>query len=239
MVNLDQTNGIVFKVIKYSESSLILDIFTKNHGLKSYIISGVRNARSKQKANLFQLLNILTFTAYHGHVEKLVRIKEANYYYKYQELGIEIIKTLVATFLLEVSRNTIREKEENLPLYQFIESSLIKLDKLEKNQINTFYLNYLIELSSYAGFAPMNNYNKSENEFDLQNGKFVAESTISNYILSKEASEQLHLLLDKKMNFTCTKVQRNDLVDNLLLYYSLHVESFKKIKSIEVLRDIF
>jgi DNA repair protein RecO (recombination protein O) len=42
-----KTRGIVLRAIKYSETSVIADIFTEQFGLRSYIISGVRTSKSK------------------------------------------------------------------------------------------------------------------------------------------------------------------------------------------------
>ena len=49
---LHKTNGIVLKVIKYSESSIISNIYTERFGLQTYIVNGVRSAKAKGKAGL-------------------------------------------------------------------------------------------------------------------------------------------------------------------------------------------
>ena len=46
---LIKTAGIIFQTKKYSESSLIADIYTEEKGLRSYIISGVRSKKGKGK----------------------------------------------------------------------------------------------------------------------------------------------------------------------------------------------
>ena len=43
----ESTNGICLHHYKYSESSVIVKIFTEKFGLKSYIIKGVRSKKSK------------------------------------------------------------------------------------------------------------------------------------------------------------------------------------------------
>ena len=44
----ESTNGICFSY-KYSESSVIVKIFTEKFGIKSYIMKGVRSKKSKNK----------------------------------------------------------------------------------------------------------------------------------------------------------------------------------------------
>ena len=127
-MSLRNTRGIIFRSVKYSESSLILDIYTLDFGLKSYIISGVRKSKTKNSASLLQLLNIIEFTFYPSEADKLCRIKEYHVYHKYANITYEVIRTSVGIFMLELSRNSIKEREENNKLYHFIESNLIQLD---------------------------------------------------------------------------------------------------------------
>ena len=53
----ESTNGICFSY-KYSESSVIVKIFTEKFGLKSYIMKGVRSKNLKI-ANILHSLNIV------------------------------------------------------------------------------------------------------------------------------------------------------------------------------------
>ena len=51
---LIKTRGIVFRAVKYGETSVIADIFTEEKGLCSFIGGGVRSARARMPFNLFQ-----------------------------------------------------------------------------------------------------------------------------------------------------------------------------------------
>ena len=55
----ESTNGICLHHYKYSESSVIVKIFTEKFGLKSYIMKGVRSKKSKNKLNILHSLNIV------------------------------------------------------------------------------------------------------------------------------------------------------------------------------------
>ena len=56
---LNKTRGIVLHHIKYSETSIIATIYTEVFGRQSYIIKGIRNKKSKIKANILQPLFLL------------------------------------------------------------------------------------------------------------------------------------------------------------------------------------
>ena len=56
---LIKTRGIIFKSIKYSETSLILDVYTEELGLQKYIISGVRSKKARTTAGMLQIMSLL------------------------------------------------------------------------------------------------------------------------------------------------------------------------------------
>jgi len=62
--------GIVFRKLPYSETSVIVDIFTLEHGLMSYIISGVRKARARTSASVLEVMTVVDMLAYHSEKKK-------------------------------------------------------------------------------------------------------------------------------------------------------------------------
>ncbi|MFA4853518.1 MAG: recombination protein O N-terminal domain-containing protein, partial [Bacteroidales bacterium] len=61
-----KSRGIVLHSIKYSDSSLIVKIYTENFGLQSYILRSARNRKSKMKVGIFQPLALLNFVVSHN-----------------------------------------------------------------------------------------------------------------------------------------------------------------------------
>jgi DNA repair protein RecO (recombination protein O) len=51
-----KTKGIVLHTVKYSETSVIVKIYTEKLGLVSYIVNGVRSAKSTAKASMMRPL---------------------------------------------------------------------------------------------------------------------------------------------------------------------------------------
>ena len=106
---LIKTKGIVLRNLKYGESSLILDIYTEDFGLNSYIVSGVRNKNSKSKSGGLQLMSLVEIVAYHKNKKALYRIKEFNFAHIYKRIPFEILRSSVGTFMIEILKNTLKE----------------------------------------------------------------------------------------------------------------------------------
>lgn len=234
--------GIVFRSTKYSESSLILDIYTREKGLRSFIVSGVRTASKKNnKASLYQHLNILDLVAYDKD-DKLARIKESRLDHHYQTLASNVIRSSVGLFILEICKNAIREREENIELFDFIHSRLLLLDMDPELNLGLFNIKFMLELSEHIGFLPINNWHFDTPYFDLYNGKFTANPE-EKYISSKEVSAAISMISHMSINglsvLSYSKDLRSKIIDDLVIYYRLHIEQFKELKTLEVLRAIF
>lgn len=233
--------GIVFRSTKYSESSLILDVFTREKGLRSFIVSGVRSSKAKNKASLYQHLNILDLVAYDKD-DKLARIKECKIEHYYKKLSYDVVRSSIGLFILEVCKNAIREREENIELFDFIHSRLVLLDSDEPLNLGLISIKFMLELTQYIGFMPMNNFHFDNPYFDQYNGKFIPMES-EKYISSKDVSAAIsmidHMAVEGLTVLSYPKELRNQIIDDLVVYYRLHIEQFKELKTLEVLRTIF
>lgn len=129
---LHKTRAIVFKVTKYSESSVIIKAYTELFGLQSYIINGVRSAKGKSKAALYQHGNLLEMVVYHKQEAGLLRISECGFAHVYENLPFNIVKSSLLIFYLEILNKIVKEQETNDPLFDFLFEIFIELDQTEK-----------------------------------------------------------------------------------------------------------
>ena len=207
--------------------------------MRSYIVSGIRSKSSKTKAGLFQLMSILDLIAYDKGDDKLARIKEVRLAYHYQQLPFDIIKSSIGTFMLEVSRQSIKEKEANPDLYQFLEGWYAYLDQTDASILNAHLL-FLVQLSAFIGFQPDPNYQEGS-IFDLLEGRFETEAH-SAYFIDKEHSAIFYNLLNSDIRaiqeLNLNGSQRRVLLESLITYYRLHIDAFQPLKSMEVLREV-
>ena len=60
-----KSKGIVLRSIRYGEADRILDLYTRDAGLVSAIVKGIRRTKSRFGARL-EPLSCVDFVAYHG-----------------------------------------------------------------------------------------------------------------------------------------------------------------------------
>lgn len=234
-----KTRGIVLHSIKYSETSVIAKVYTEKLGLQSYMVKGVRATKSKSKAAMLQPLTLLEMEVAHRENKQLQFIKEFRRAFVYQSIPFHTVKSTVAFFLLEVISKTIREHEPNAELFEFLFESLCALDAEEKLNPD-FHLIFLLQLSRYLGFAPHGNYSERNCFFEMSEGVFTTEASGINMLDKKESlllSNLLSLNLFENSAFKTSRLERKQMLKNLLKYYRLHIENFN-LKSPEILEEV-
>lgn len=236
-----KTRGIILRNLKYGETSLIVDIFTEEKGLASFIISGVRKKKAKVNASLMQLMTLVDMVAYHRDDKDLHRIKEIKPAYIYTKIPFDFIRGSIGLFMTELAKKSIRESEENKPLFDFLYHSFVYLDQTE-NPIHNFHLKFMLELTVYLGFLPSGIQTESQPYFDLQNGCFTEQEPLHAYFLDPTLSGILSQLLeintDDVHQIPIDRVSRNLMLDKLLIFYKLHIENLPEINTHQVLRDV-
>ncbi len=234
------TKAIVLTSLKYGDTSLITRAFTASDGLKSYMLKGVLSSKKgKLKTAYFQPLTQLEIVANHKNKGTLETIREAKVSYHYQSLHSQITKNAMTQFLAEMLSNSIHEEESNLGLFEYIEASLQWLDV--NDEISNFHLHFLLNLTRYLGFYPDTNAINS-NYFDLLEGEFTNEPSLNPILSGKNLiyfKKVLGINFDEIHNIKMNKVNRQELLKSLVLYFELHLQGFRKPKSLAILNEVF
>ena len=219
---IHKTKGIVFRFVRFRESSIIVTIFTELFGLQSYIVNGARSASSRNKMALYQPMTLLDLVVYYRDGANINRIKEAKCLHPSHSLSTDIRKASMCMFLCEILNKTVKEEAEARAVFDFISDSLLTLDHQEKNYEN-FHLLFLIKLSRYLGF-----------------GAYTAAEIGGTRLFGTETEAVLERLLNSEYTSIgrITSDQRREILEALLRFYATHVDSLGEVKSVHVLRDV-
>ncbi|MBT8314134.1 MAG: DNA repair protein RecO [Maribacter sp.] len=234
------TKAIVLSSLKYGDTSLIVKAFTLSDGLKSYLLKGVLTSKKgKLKTAYFQPLTQLEMVANHKNKGTLESIREVRVTYHYQSLHSEIPKNAITLFLAEMLCNSIQEEERNEGLFYFMESALQWLDT--HTEITNFHIYFLIDLTKYLGFYPETT-NTSGTYFDLLEGEFTDTRSLNPNISGENLNlfkRFLGINFDTLQSVKMKKTNRNQLLQSLVLYFELHLQGFRKPKSLAILNEVF
>lgn len=227
--------------MKYSETSIIADIYTEKRGMRSYLINGVRSKKARVSASLLQIMSLVEMVAYDRQEKGLNRVRELRAAHVFHSLPFDVRKSAVGLFMAEMARKAIREPEENSRLFSFLFRSFQFLDETTASIAN-LHLCFLLELSAFLGFVPAEDWSLEAPFFDLQEGVFAAAPPAHVHYLREAESQVLYQLLDKRLEncheLSMPRQQRKSLLLHLIDYYRLHIENLPEIHAHVVLEEV-
>lgn len=233
---LVSTCGIVLSQTDYSETSLIVKVFTELYGLQSYIVKGVRRKGSRIKRNLFGPLSVVDLVAYTKENSGLHLVKDVVCHKQYPNIASDIRKSSVLMFMNELLYRSIPGEMPDPRMFRFIMNSIERLESQDV-KIAWFPIQFSLDLVEQLGFQINNDYSEYNKVFDLQEGSFTAIQPLHPYFLNPPLSGALsHMLDEREESFPdIDHTGRTMLLSRILDYFRLHLSSFGEMKSQQIL----
>jgi DNA repair protein RecO (recombination protein O) len=231
------TSAIVLKTIRHGDNSMVLKVFTRSHGLRSYMVrTGVRKG---VRMAMLQPLSRLELVVTEDPERDLNNVREIRVEKPYTRLPYDPVRGTLALFVQEVLYKVLRQESADDLLYGFVEEALEAMDGLE--DVRHFPLLFLIQLSGHLGFQPAPP-EAGEDHFDLKEGYFLPGDAPHGHTLAPPLSlvlaRLLPLLVHAPVLPPVPLEHRRQLLDHLLLYYRLHVAGLDELRSPAVLHQV-
>jgi DNA repair protein RecO (recombination protein O) len=236
------TQGIVLYHIRYSDNSIIVNIYTREFGRQAYIMHISRRKKAPGKIGIIQPLFLVDLTAYQKDTREVQVIKEIVNQPVYQNIPFDVVKSTQAIFIAEILSKTLREQESVPDLFQFITNALLFFDLAEEGIAN-FHLWFLVRLTDYLGFKPDIRRIGFRSWFDMRTGSVVPYQPSHPFFFPPEATGDFCRLASLKINewklLKLSHEMRSYLTVKLIDYYQLHFEHLGEVKSLKVLQELF
>ena len=239
---LTKTQAVVLHAIRYGETRLIVDMFTRSFGRLAFIVSIPKTPKGKVKKQFFQpltLLEIETDMRPNMQLQKLNDVRLASPFFS---IPFDPDKLAISLFVAEFLYYALRSEQRNEPLYDYLETSILWLDG-QQSRFSNFHLVFLLRLTRFLGFYPnLDDYSNGD-YFDLRESVFVRNPPVHRDFLHPEEAQKVQLIM--RMDFPTMHLfrmshqERNRLLEISLKYYRLHLPDFPEMKSIEVLKALY
>jgi DNA repair protein RecO (recombination protein O) len=233
---LAKTKAIVLKNTNYSESSVISKMYTREFGLRTYMINGVRKGKSAIRPSMIQPLSLVQLDVYEKPNASINRIKELKNIPILHNIHADMLKKTIALFLIEILNYSLEEELCELELFDFVEGEILNLENEEV--IATFPIEFLLSFSHFLGFQPQGRFSDSTPYFNLHEGIFVPlqDERCTDLNISKAISGLLSQSNEPKGMLPAKT--RRECLNAVLMYYQTHIARSKQIKSVDILTEL-
>lgn len=239
---LTKTQAIVLHTIKYGETRIIVDMFTRTHGRLSFIVNIPKSIKAKTKKQFFQPLNILEIEVDVRQKVQLQKLSDVRLASPFSSIPFNPHKLSISLFIAEFLYYALRSEQQNALLYDYVESSILWLDSQDDRYAN-FHLVFLMRLSRFLGFYPNLEHYQTGDYFDLRESMFLPTPPLHRDFLYPQEAEKVQLMMRMDYPtmhlFKMTHQERNRLLEVTITYYRLHLTDFPELKSIAVLQELY
>ena len=239
---LVSTRGIVLHSTKYSDTSLIVKIYTELRGTQSFIIKGAFSKKSKMRASWFAPLSILHITYLERREDGLNYLKDVTREKATAEQPFDPAISSILLFYNELLYKLLYDAGPDDALFHFILQELallnIGVNGNAKVNVSDCPIQFLLRLSSILGIRPQDNFTDTNCYFSIEAGIFRAYRLDDNLDLTVEESRYLHQLLAEDEGVATSRNLRNALLQHLIQYYIMHNEHIRQLESVDILAAV-
>ena len=239
---LTKTLAIVLHSLKYGETRMIVDLFTKTHGRLSFMVSIPKTSKARIKKQLFQPLTLLEVETDIRPKAQLQKMSDVRLASPFTTIPFHPHKLAITLFIAEFLFYALRSEQRNEPLFDYITNSIQWLDS-QTDRFANFHLVFLMRLSRFLGFYPNLDDYQPGDYFDLRESIFCNTPPLHHDVLHPTEAEKLQLMM--RMDFPTMHLfrlshqERDRLLEVAVVYYRLHLPSFPELKSLAVLQQLF
>ena len=242
------TDAIVLRTVNYSESSIIVTLFSKESGKITLMAKGARKPKS-QFAGQLEPMNILNINYFYKDGRNIQLLKNSSFIEDSMDIRENFDSLNYGLTIVEILDKLLHENDIDPIIFRL---SIRIFSTLKSAQINydIVFSFFLLQLSVRLGFMP--ELNKCCNCFiDLETAKFdehrgelicnncVYEGKINFSVGTiKLLQALLKTHIDNLYELKYDDQNLNEL-DSFLDYYSkFHLEGMSQVKSIKILREL-
>ncbi len=233
---LHKTRAIVLRTFRHGDNSVVLKAYTEAFGARSYIVR--TGKRSAVRPAHLQPLTLVELVVTERAEREMHHVQEARLEKAYPGTSPDQPRALVLLFAQEVFYRTLREEAPDSALFS---GAILLLDEIgTSDKPGNLPLLLLVRMAKHMGILPEPPL-PGDDRFDLREGRFFQGRPQHAFCMEPAIAQGFAMVLHTASTgapLQLGNVVRTDLLDQLLAYFSMHVEGFGQLRSPEVLHAL-
>lgn len=244
----EKITGIVLGTVRHSDRHNVTGIYTRERGRMAFLTPAGASRQSRMAAACFQPLSVLEAQVNVNPTRELHIPTAVSRAEVWRTIYYEPMKMTEAMFLSEFLGRLLRDSPAEPALWDFIMQSVRLLDAIDNAvAIANFHLTFLVGLMRMTGIFPDLEGYADGMEFDMKSGRMVLPFSLQGGArgLRIDAEKARHMPTLLRINyanshrFRLNGRERSEILDSILRYYGCHFPGCDRIKSLEILKEVF
>ncbi|MBD5372048.1 MAG: hypothetical protein HDR75_01700 [Bacteroides sp.] len=233
---------IPLKLIPHSDRTAILAAYSRELGRVSFAVNSGAGAAAARRRALLMPLNPLEVVSSARPGRDLLTMREPRALMPLHQIISSPERSAVALFIAEVLERVLRQSEPEPLLFDFIIDAISRLNSPLTPPAN-FHLCFMIRLAEMLGIAPDPFDFRPGMVFDMADGIFRLSAPLHGRNLSAAdsaiAASILRMTWQNQAAFRLDRNARNQILEKILDYYSLHLTDLSTLRSPSILHSLF
>jgi DNA repair protein RecO (recombination protein O) len=227
-------SAIVLRTTPYSDSSVIVRMLTDVFGMQSYVVNGVRKKKAGITMAMLQPLTLVQLEAYHREQAGLQRLSELHVQPVLERVMSQPLYSVAAGLLAECLLRAVREEAAPEDLFYWLQGQIVGLDASADPGVEVLAI--LSRLTDFLGIRPQESSYVSGAWLNLNEGYYEPQRDQRSAYASVNSSRQWQYLLLRD-EFDASDLPGKRYLDDLMLYFQLHLPGFSLPKSLPLFED--
>lgn len=230
------------RLTPHSDRTSILNAYSREMGRVAFAVPSGSGAGAARRRALLMPLNPVEVIASSRSGSELMTFREPRALMPLHGVMSSPERSAVALFMAEVLERVLRQSEAEPTVFDFLLDAIGRLNDHGVPAAN-FHLCFLMRLAVMLGVAPDPTDYREGMIFDMADGIFRLSMPLHGRALSaadsRTAATFMRMTWDNQAAFRLDRRRRNEVLDRILDYYSLHIADLSTLRSPAILRTLF
>lgn len=210
-------------------------------GRVAFAVASGSGAGSARRRALFMPLNPVECVADVRPGRELLTLREPRALHPLHGIMTSPVRSAVVMFIAELLERLLRQSESDPALFDFIRASVELLNEPATSPAN-FHLYFMVRLAERLGILPDLDGYRPGMLLDLREGLFRSSMPLHGHALSAAdsatAARLLRISAQNQHLYRFNRLQRGEIVDVMLDFFSLHIADLSGMNSPAILKEI-
>lgn len=236
---------IALRMVRYNDRHSILSVYTRQRGRMSLLVNaGAGREASRRRAMLMPGSRFTCIADLRdGPGVKIPPMRDVQSRGVSPAVSGNAVKGAVTLFIVDFLNTILRDSQADEQLFEYIDSMIADYGMITGAGVANFHIFFLVKLMHFLGIEPDYATYRRGYVFDMEDGIFRSSAPMhGRYLDVRESEAGAKLLRMNRSNFMrygYSSRERNEILDKLMEYYTLHFASAAGMKSTDVLRSLF